>query len=187
LPPDVNEGQAFFWPAPPPAALPSALPRQPNETAADRQDARPAVAIRFGLVAIKGVGDIAVESIIRAREKGGRLRNLADLCQRVDLRAVNRKTLEALIKCGACDGFGETRATLFVSLDRVLARAAEMAYDRQRGQSSLFGLMDENAPKPSEPQGRLPEWPQHELLAHEKELLGFYVTGHPLAPYAPLL
>jgi DNA polymerase-3 subunit alpha len=166
LPPDVNEGQAFFWPAPGKAA----------ETPA----------IRFGLAAIKGVGEVAVQGMIQIREQGGRFQNLADLCERVDVRTVNRKTLEALIKCGACDTFGETRATLFASLDRVLARAAEIAYDRQRGQSSLFGMLEE-APRQTDNGAKLAEWPQHELLAHEKELLGFYVTGHPMTPFAPLL
>jgi len=166
LPPDVNEGQAIFWPAP--------------GSVSDRR------AIRFGLAAIKGVGELAVQAMIQAREQGGRFRNLAELCERVDPRTVNRKTLEALIKCGACDSLGETRATMFANLDRALARAAELAYDRQRGQSSLFGLLEE-APKPTEAAGQLPEWPQHELLAHEKDLLGFYVTGHPMTPYAPLL
>src|SRR6185436_19182721 len=71
---------------------------------------------------------------------------------------------------------------------RVLARASEIAYDRQRGQSSMFGMLEESAPaKKIEAVAQLPEWPQHELLAHEKELLGFYVTGHPMTPFAPLL
>jgi DNA polymerase-3 subunit alpha len=143
--------------------------------------------IRFGLAAIKGVGEVAVQAIIKARNENGPFKSLADLCERVDGRTVNRKTLEALIKCGACDCFGETRATLFASIDRTLARAAEMAYDRARGQSSLFGMLAENPPTKADSAGQLPEWPQHELLAAEKELLGFYVTGHPMTPYAPLL
>src|SRR6185503_16397020 len=97
LPPDVNEGQAYFWPAPYPhddAPAPAApAPPRPHS----------AQAIRFGLAAIKGVGEIAVEGIIKAREQDGRLKSLTDLCERVDSRTVNRKTLEALIKCGACD------------------------------------------------------------------------------------
>jgi DNA polymerase-3 subunit alpha len=163
LPPDVNDGQMLFAP-----------------------DAEKSKAIRFGLAAIKGVGEVAVQAIIKAREEGGKFKNLADLCERVDTRTVNRKTLESLIKCGACDCFGATRASLFASIDRVLARASEIAYDRQRGQSSMFGTLEENAPK-IEKAPQLPEWPQHELLAHEKELLGFYVTGHPMTPFAPLL
>jgi len=163
LPPDINEGRVHFAPTP------------------DGQR------IRFGLAAIKGVGEGAVEGIIKARNEGGKFTSLADLCERVDLRAVNRKVLEALIKCGACDGLGETRATLYASIDRTLARAASVVSDRQRGQSSLFGMLEEGAPPKSEAAGKLPEWPQHELLAAEKELLGFYVTGHPLTPYVPLL
>jgi DNA polymerase III subunit alpha len=155
---------------------------------ARRQDAGGTLeGIRFGLAAIKGVGEAAVETILRAREAGGKFSTLADLCERVDGRTVNRKILEALIKSGACDSFGQTRATLFAQIERTLARAASVISDRQRGQSSLFGALEEkSAPMPESVSG-LPEWPQSELLAHEKELLGFYVTGHPLTPFAPLL
>lgn len=164
LPPDVNESHVAFAPA---------------------QDGK---VIRFGLAAIKGVGEAAVQVMLKAREEGGKFKSLADLCERVDGRAVTRKTLEALIKAGACDAFGLNRATLFSQIERTLARAASVISDRQKGQSSLFGLMeDKNADIAPEPITMLPEWPQHELLAHEKELLGFYVTGHPLTPYAAIL
>ena len=176
LPPDVNEGQALFWPA---RVAPAANVAQPQSA--------PALAIRFGLAAIKGVGEVAVESIIQAREQGDKFSSLEDLCARVDTRTVNRKVLEALIKCGACDCFGETRAALFARIDRALARGASIASDRQRGQSSLFDMLEGPAPQKPENHGALPEWPQHELLAHEKELLGFYVTGHPITPFVPLL
>src|SRR5438105_1391888 len=109
------------------------------------------------------------------------------MCELVATRTVNRKVLEALIKTGACDSFGQTRATLFAAIERTMTRAAGVVQDRQRGQSSLFGMLEEKAPAQKEPADALPEWPQHELLAAEKELLGFYVTGHPLTPYAPLL
>jgi DNA polymerase-3 subunit alpha len=101
---------------------------------------------------------------------------------------VNRKVLEALIKSGACDTFGETRATLFAQIDHCLTRAASLAADRQRGQSSLFGMLGE-APKLERESStaKLPEWDLNERLAAEKELLGFYVTGHPITPYLPLL
>jgi DNA polymerase-3 subunit alpha len=128
-----------------------------------------------------------VQTILQAREAGGKFKSLSDMCERVDTRAVNRKMLEALVKSGACDCLGETRATLFAQIDRVLARAAGIVADRQRGQGSLFGLMQENDPPMPESMQKLPEWPQHELLAYEKELLGFYVTGHPLTPYVPLI
>jgi DNA polymerase-3 subunit alpha len=164
LPPDVNESQVAFAPA------------------------RGGSVIRFGLAAIKGVGEVAVESILKARQEGGKFKSLLDLCQRVDGRTVNRKVLEALIKSGACDAFGETRATLFSQIDYTLARAASVAQDRQRGQASLFGMLEEDAPDAMpEDNTQLPEWPQSEMLAAEKELLGFYVTGHPLTPYADLL
>jgi DNA polymerase-3 subunit alpha len=183
LPPDVNEGQALFAPS-------RVSPREQAQTAkSEIRNPKSEIgsAIRFGLAAIKGVGEVAVEAIIKAREEGGKFTSLANLCERVDTRTVSRKTLEALIKCGACDSFGETRASMFASIERVLARASEIAYDRDRGQSSLFGMLEENAPKQVEGGPQLAEWPQHELLAHEKELLGFYVTGHPMTPFAPLL
>jgi DNA polymerase III subunit alpha len=163
LPPDVNESQVVFAPA------------------------RGGSVIRFGMAAVKGVGEMAVESILKARDEGGKFRSLSDLCERVDGRAVSRKVLEALIKCGACDTFGETRSSMFAQIDRVLARAAGIAQDRQRGQSSLFDMLDGGADPVPETRIVLPEWPQSELLAAEKELLGFYVTGHPLTPYLPLL
>jgi DNA polymerase-3 subunit alpha len=163
LPPDVNESQMYFAPAP---------------------DGK---AIRFGLAAIKNVGEAAVEAILKAREEGGKFKTLAELCERVDGRSLTRKTIEALVKTGACDGFGQTRATLFVQIERTMARAASILSDKQKGQSSLFGALEEKSPPMPEAISNLPEWPQHELRAHEKELLGFYVTGHPLTPFAPIL
>jgi len=163
LGPDVNESGVFFAPA------------------------RDGKAIRFGLAAIKGVGEAAVEAILKARNGAGKFNTLAELCEHVDGRSLGRKTLEALIKTGACDCFGQTRATLFAQIERTLARAASILSDKQKGQSSLFGALEEKAPPMPESISNLPEWPQHELLAHEKELLGFYVTGHPLTPLVPLL
>ena len=163
LGPDVNESSVLFAPA------------------------REGKVIRFGLAAIKGVGEMAVESLLRARNEGGKFKSLAEMCERVDGRTVNRRVLEAFIKTGACDCFGQTRATLTAQVERTLARAAGILSDRQKGQSSLFGALEEKAPPMPEAISNLPEWPQHELLAHEKELLGFYVTGHPLTPLVPLL
>ncbi len=144
-------------------------------------------AIRFGLAAIKGIGEMAVQSVLTARQAGGRFGTITDFCERVDSRAVNRKALEALVRCGACDGLGETRATLWNSLERVLARAANNAQDRARGQSSLFGLLEGPAEAKVDALTRMPDWPATQRLAAEKELLGFYVTGHPLARYEPIL
>jgi DNA polymerase III subunit alpha len=163
LPPDVNESQMYFAPAP---------------------DGK---AIRFGLAAIKNVGEAAVEAILKARAEGGKFKSLSELCERVDGRSLTRKTIEALVKTGACDSFGQTRASLFAQIERTLSRAASILSDKQKGQSSLFGALEEKAPTMPDAISNLPEWPQHELLAHEKELLGFYVTGHPLTPFAPIL
>ena len=163
LQPDVNESGVFFAPA------------------------RDGKAIRFGMAAIKGVGEAAVEAILKARNESGKFQTLSELCERVDGRTLTKKPLEALIKTGACDSFGQTRATLFAQIERTLARAASILSDKQKGQSSLFGALEEKSAPMSEKVSNLPEWPQHELLAHEKELLGFYVTGHPLTPLVPLL
>jgi DNA polymerase-3 subunit alpha len=217
LPPDVNESKVHFAPAQGrawqvsgvaagilPAVEGGILPPGPGlgysgttadanaippgkMPAATAQEASPAMAIRFGLAAIKGVGEIAVEAILKGRGDGGKFRSLADLCERVDGHTVNRKVLEALIKCGACDCLGQTRATLFAQMDRTLARAASVIADRERGQASLFGTLEDRTAQAPEATATLPEWPEHELLAFEKELLGFYVTGHPLTPYVPIL
>jgi DNA polymerase-3 subunit alpha len=212
LPPDVNASDVFFAPAAgaagsvsaatpggagfqsaaptdgagvPPAALNGGAGVPPARSAPP--STTPAGAIRFGLAAIKGIGQAAVESLLEARRAGGPFTSLADLCERVDTRAVNRKGLEALIKCGACDSLGENRATLWHAVDHTLTRAAHSAQDRARGQTSLFGLLETPGDTPLETLTRQPEWPAAERLAAEKELLGFYVTGHPLTPFLPLL
>ena len=173
LGPDVNESHVYFAPAP--------------SSGKETKHGEAQQAIRFGLAAIKGVGEVAVQAILKARDEGGRFETLADMCQRVDARTVSRKILEGLIRSGACDCFKQNRATHFAQIDRTLARAASIISDRQRGQSSLFGALEEKTVPMPEAATNLPEWPQHELLAHEKELLGFYVTGHPLTPFAPIL
>jgi len=199
LQPDVNESEKFFAPAQSRAGFQPARADEGggkkneinSENAAcalGRLEARPTLqGIRFGLVAIKNVGEAAVEAILKARKENGNFKSLSELCERVDGRALTRKTLEALIKTGACDSFGQTRATLFAQIERTLSRAASILSDKQKGQSSLFGALEEKAPAMPEAISNLPEWPQHELLAHEKELLGFYVTGHPLTPFVPIL
>ena len=170
LPPDINESRVYFAPAP------------------GKNGESSSMSIRFGLAAIKGVGEVAVQAILKVRSEGGSFKTLADMCERVDSRSVNRKTLEGLIKSGACDCLGMNRATLFSQIEHTLTRAAGVIADRQKGQSSLFGAFEENAKSAApEPEPLLEEWPQHDLLAHEKELLGFYVTGHPLTPFAAIL
>ncbi|HOX58398.1 MAG TPA: DNA polymerase III subunit alpha [Candidatus Paceibacterota bacterium] len=194
LPPDVNESQVHFAPAletPTSSRLQtpadSVRPPVSPEIKSRLDVGAPGSAIRFGLAAVKGVGEVAVQAILKGRGEGRKFTSLADLCERVDARTVNRKVLEALIKCGACDCLGQTRATLFARMDRTLARAASIVADRERGQASLFGALEDRSVQAPEENHSFPEWPDHKLLAYEKELLGFYVTGHPLTPYVPVL
>jgi len=163
LPPDVNESQVLFAPA------------------------RDGSVIRFGLAAIKGVGGIAVKEIIKARETGEPFADLFDLCDRCDTRTVNRKVLEALIKSGACDSLAGTRAGQFLVIDRALAKASSQARDRESGQTSLFGAFEESSKSMQDTVPDIAEWEREDILAAEKELLGFYVSGHPLDPYRELL
>ncbi|HAB16339.1 MAG TPA: DNA polymerase III subunit alpha, partial [Verrucomicrobiales bacterium] len=170
LGPDVNESEVAFAPAPRPDGESSSLPP-----------------IRFGLAAIKGVGEVAVQSLLDARKAGGRFTSLDDLCERIDLRAANKKVLECLIKAGACDTLGANRATLSAFLDASVARASSLAADRLRGQSSLFETFESAPKKETTKTVTLPEWPTEQKLAGEKELLGMYLSGHPLQPYESLL
>jgi DNA polymerase-3 subunit alpha len=140
------------------------------------------------LLAVKNVGGGAIESIISAR-KDGKFNSLEDLCGRIDLRLVNRKVLESLIKCGALDCFGMVRAQMFASLDKILDFTSKIHKEKAKGQMSFFdqgfsGGTFKNAKDYLVP---VKEWPEPQLLAFEKEMLGFYVTGHPLARYAQQL
>jgi len=141
--------------------------------------------IRFGLLAIKNVGKGAVESMLEAR-KSGNFASLEDLCQRIDLRLANRKVLESLIKCGALDSFKIARAKMFASLDTILESASHMQKERAKGQLSFFdqGLSANGFKQPTSDLPQIHEWPEPQLLAFEKDMLGFYVSGHPLARYA---
>ena len=187
LPPSVNESQVHFAPSGTKVTSQPQMDSSANGNGFSKAESSEKETIRFGLAAIKGVGEVAVESILKARRETGRFETLADMCERVDGRSINRKVLEALIKCGACDGLGANRATMFGQIEHTLTRAASVISDRQQGQSSLFGTLEERATRAPESTAEVPEWSQHELLAYEKELLGFYVTGHPLTPYAPIL
>jgi DNA polymerase-3 subunit alpha len=140
--------------------------------------------VRFGLAAVKGVGEKAVEAMLAARQQAGRFRDLFHFCQHVDLRAVNRATIEALVKCGAFDSLGASRAAMVAALDQAIELGQAAAADRRSGQMSFFaalGQADQDAPP------RFPDvepWSEAQLLAAEKETLGFYITSHPLTPYA---
>ncbi len=143
--------------------------------------------IRYGLAGVKNVGTAAVEALVKERERGGPYKGLVDFCIRVDGQSLNKKTLESLVKCGAFDFTGLSRGRLFNGLDYAVSRASSIQSDRRSGQKSLFDLLDggnsaqqENADDlpPSEP------WPESQMLSAEKELLGFYISGHPLTTHA---
>ncbi len=140
--------------------------------------------IRFGLGAIKNVGKGAVEAIVEAREtRGGSFRSLFDFCEHVDGRRINKRMLESAIKAGALDSLGGRRAQLTAALDAALEAGQRASRDRETGQGALFGAMP---PAEDDNERRLPnvpEWPEPEKLAGEKETIGFYVTGHPLRAY----
>ncbi len=139
--------------------------------------------IRFGLASIKNVGAGAMESAIRERSKNGPFTSLEDFCSRLDSRTVNRKIVESLVKCGAFDSFGKHRSQLFSEIEAAMGAAASVQRDRASGQVSLFDSLD-LAPEPKRTVSEVEPWAQHEMLAYEKELLGYYVSGHPLDRYA---
>ncbi|MGA2192486.1 MAG: DNA polymerase III subunit alpha, partial [Nitrospirota bacterium] len=158
LPPDVNRSEANF-------------------TAASDS-------ILFGLAAVKNVGFSAIESIIEVRESGGPFKSLFDFCKRVDLRKVNRRVIEGLIRCGAFDSTSVPRARMTAVLDTAMDGGNQLARERQAGQSSIFDLMcDAGGKDAHEEYPDIPEWHEGELLAYEKETIGFYITGHPLARF----
>ena len=146
-------------------------------------------AIRFGLAAVKNVGGNAIESILKAREEvGGRFGSLWEFCEKVDLRVMNKRVLESLIKAGALDSLGR-RAQLMAAVDKAMERAQKAQRDAAQGQTGLFGLFDETpkAGRGGEDLPRVADWEEGERLANEKEVLGFFVSGHPLDKYAEKL
>ena len=145
--------------------------------------------IRFGLAAIKNVGQTAIDSIIATRNKGEKFKSLYDFAERVDPRTVNRKVVESLIKCGAMDSLGLYRSQLAAMIDRALEVAGGIHKDRLNGQLSFFDTFEEehDFKKSFQEIPNIPEWPENQLLAYEKEMLGFYVTRHPLARFEKFL
>jgi DNA polymerase-3 subunit alpha len=144
--------------------------------------------IRFGLAAVKNVGGNAIESILKARaEVGGRFTSLSEFCEKVDLRVMNKRVLESLIKAGALDSLGK-RGPLMAAVDKTMERAQKAQRDKETGQSGLFGLFDEG-PKSvsSDDLPKVADWEEGERLANEKDVLGFFVSGHPLDKYAEKL
>jgi DNA polymerase-3 subunit alpha len=146
-------------------------------------------AIRFGLAAVKNVGGNAIDSIIKAREEvGGRFKSLWEFCEKVDLRLMNKRVIESLIKAGALDSLGG-RGQLMAAVDKAMERAQKAQKDAAQGQTGLFGLFNE-APAPGRSADDLPnvpDWEEGVRLANEKEVLGFFVSGHPLDKYAEKL
>ena len=155
LPPDVNKSDLYFTPD--------------------------GDAIRFGLGAVKGVGEGAVNSVLTARAEGGAFKSLTDFCCRVDLRLNNRKVIDALNKSGSFDSLGKTRATIAAGLDSAIDVAAAAHEEKRSEQNLLF--MDVAASETKDRFADLPEWPEDEKIGYEKETLGFYITGHPLSRF----
>ena len=179
LPPDVNHSGLDFTIEEQDDGVPSEWPSR----RCGSPEAVPQVAIRFGMGAVKNVGEGPVETILAARQAGAPFRSLDEFCRRVDLRQVNRRALESLIKVGALRPFG-TRSQLLPIVERIIGLSASLHQARDVGQMSLFGeatgvhLAAEEALLPSLSQ--TPEVPQKEILAWEKDLVGLYISEHPL-------
>jgi DNA polymerase-3 subunit alpha len=140
-------------------------------------------AIRFGLAAVKNVGGNAIESIVAGRKKLGRFKSIFEFCENVDLRLLNKRVLESLIKSGAMDSLGR-RAQLMEVLDKAMDRAQKTQRDAESGQHGLFGVFQQDdAEAHNDKLPNVPDWDEHTRLTAEKEILGFFITGHPLEKY----
>jgi DNA polymerase-3 subunit alpha len=140
-------------------------------------------AIRFGLAAVKNVGHNAIESIVAGRKKLGKYSSIYEFCENVDLRLLNKRVLESLIKSGAMDSLGR-RAQLMAVLDKSMENAQKTQRDAESGQHGLFGVFEQEETHANGQQlPDTPDWDEHQRLANEKEILGFFITGHPLEKY----
>jgi len=160
LPPDVNESRSNFT------------------TVGDQ--------IRFGLSAVKNVGDKAVEAMFNSREQDGKFKSIYDFCRRVDLRTANRRVLESLIKCGAFDSTGFTRAQQMAALDGAISDGQSHQKGIEAGQYDIFAALagtGQNQENRKEQHPDVEDWSTNQVLAFEKESVGFYITGHPLDKY----
>ncbi|MGA3210579.1 MAG: DNA polymerase III subunit alpha [Terriglobales bacterium] len=168
----INECREMGIPVEPPDINVSAANFTPHENA-----------IRFGLAAVRNVGRNGVEAIAASRQKVGQFKSIYQFCESVDLRVLNKRVLESLVKAGAMDCLGR-RAQLMGVLDKAIERGQKSARDADSGQHGLFGLFaDESANANSDKLPDLPDWDQAKRLAAEKEVLGFFVSGHPLDKY----
>jgi DNA polymerase-3 subunit alpha len=181
LPPDINRSGLKFVPET--WEGPQRPESEPDRHIRGTEAAPTLTAIRYGLAAIKNVGEAAMEMSIQERERAGDYTSLEDFCGRIGTRIANRKMLESLIKAGAFDFVGRERAELFACIDESLSCAAAALRDRTVGQVSLF---DEATHAATTKKRVVAPWSDHEKLSYEKELLGFYVSGHPLDAYAVL-
>ncbi len=144
--------------------------------------------IHFALSAIKGCGGSAAEAIVASRRQLGPFRDLFDFCERIDPTACNRAAIETLIKAGAFDEVDSRRAALMAVLDRAMQSGASALADKRSGQKSLFSdLLEDDASGAAVPLPDVAEWPEPEKLQNEKDVLGFYLTSHPLEEHAPQL
>jgi DNA polymerase-3 subunit alpha len=183
LPPDVNKSGLKFTPESVVGGVDPGTSAQPQGIGVGDPGHNGHKAIRYGLAAIKHVGTGAMEVAIREREQRGPFTSLEDFCSRLDSRIANRKMLESLVKAGAFDFLGRERAELFACIDEALTASVAASRDRAAGQVSLFD--ETTAPKTSR-RRQITPWSEHEKLSYEKELLGFYVSGHPLDAYVDL-
>jgi len=160
----------------------------PDINASDRSFTVHDKSMRFGLGAVKGVGAAAIEAILEARKEQS-FESLHDLCERVDLRRVNKKVVEALLKCGAFDSLGGKRAQYMAALEDAMEVGQKVQREKAQGQESLFGA-EEIITSPGNGYGKLPEleeWDEKIRLGFEKEALGFFITGHPLARHSAVI
>ena len=140
-------------------------------------------AIRFGLSAVKNVGHNAIESIVAARTETGAFKSIFQFCEKVDLRLLNKRVIESLIKSGAMDAMGR-RSQLMAVVDSAMEHAQKSQRDAAMGQHGLFGVFaEDDGPQREKPLPNIPDWDEHQRLSAEKEILGFFITGHPLEKY----
>jgi DNA polymerase-3 subunit alpha len=156
---------------------------QPDVNASDWSFTPGDDGIRFGLGAVKNLGPSAVESIIKAREEVGRFKSIYQFGETVDLSSLNRRMIESLIRAGAMDSLQGTRAQLFAAVESAMEAGQRASRDRAFGQGGLFGGGDLQDEHPDPPLPDVPAWTPREAISGEKEMLGFYVTGHPLDSY----
>ena len=161
------------------------LPPDINES--DKEFTVTGSKIRFGLVAVKNVGESAIESIVEARNEGGRFSSLFEFCERVDLKKVNKRVIESLIKCGAFDSTGDYRSRMTASMENILEYGQRIQRERSDPQMGLFDMPGSSPAINLPTLPEIDEWSEKQLLALEKESLGFYITGHPLTGHEDIL